>query len=77
MSLKRIAVILSLLAVSAISLWAAPPALINYQGRLIDGATLVNGQVSLSLRLFNGANVMVYEDSTMIKPAVFLYGACI
>lgn len=73
MKANRIVMILSLFAVSVVPLFAAPPALINYQGRLADGANLVNGQVALSLRLFNGSNVMVYEDSNTVTVVDGLY----
>ena len=35
---------------------AQTPQLINYQGRLLIGTNLVNGNIGLSLRLFNVAS---------------------
>ena len=44
---------------------AQVPALINYQGRLLDGTNLVNGNVELLLRLYdtNTLGLLLYEDS--------------
>jgi hypothetical protein len=49
-------------------LLAQPPALINYQGRLLNGTNLVNGNVGLSLRLFNvtSGGTALYEDSNTV-----------
>lgn len=56
-------------------LLAQPPALINYQGRLVDGTNLVNGSVGLSLRLFDAASGggLLYEDSNTVTVVDGLY----
>ncbi|HMP00791.1 MAG TPA: tail fiber domain-containing protein, partial [Kiritimatiellia bacterium] len=56
-------------------LLAQPPALINYQGRLVDGTNLVNGNVEMSLRLFDAATggTMLYEDSNTVTVVDGLY----
>ncbi len=43
---------------------AQPPALINYQGRLVDGTNLVNGTVQLELSLYDAASAgtLLYTD---------------
>lgn len=57
----------------------AQPALINYQGRLVSGTNLVNGNIGLSLRLFNQASggAVVYEDSNSVAVVDGLYNTVI
>lgn len=57
------------------SVHAQAPQLINYQGRLLDGTNLVNGNVGLSLRLFNVASggTSLYEDSNTVTVVDGLY----
>lgn len=56
-------------------LLAQPPSLINYQGRLVDGTNLVNGNVALSLRLYDDAvaGALLYEDSNTVTVVDGLY----
>ena len=63
----------------ATHLLAQSPALINYQGRLLDGTNLVNGTVGLSLRLFNtpSGGVPLYEDSNSVAVVDGLYATLI
>ena len=77
------AVVSSLSALSAILLplssFAQTPALINYQGRVLNGTNLVNGNVGLSLRLFNvsSGGTKLYEDSNTVTVADGLYSTFI
>ncbi len=54
---------------------AQSPALIHYQGRLVDGTNLVNGTVGLTLRLFDASSggTMVYADSNQVMVVNGLY----
>ncbi len=54
---------------------AEVPQLINYQGRLLNGTNLVNGNVGLSLRLFANPSggVRLYEDSNTVTVVDGLY----
>ena len=54
---------------------AQAPALINYQGRVVNGTNLVNGNVGLALRLYNQASggTLLYEDSNTVTVADGLY----
>ena len=54
---------------------AQVPGVINYQGRLVDGDTLVNGDVSLELRLYDSATdgTMLYADSNTVTVVDGLY----
>ncbi len=59
-------------------LWPAEagvPATINFQGRLVDGTNLVNGNVELSLRLYAAASggTRIYEDSNTVTVVDGLY----
>ncbi len=58
---------------------AQVPQLINYQGRLLNGTNLVNGNVGLALRLFNVASggSVLYEDSTTVTVVDGLYSTFI
>ena len=51
------------------------PAIMNYQGRLLDGTNLVNGDVGLSLRLYATVTggVLLYEDSNTVTVVDGLY----
>ncbi len=55
------------------------PALINYQGRLLDGTNLVNGTVGLELSLFTAASggTLLYTDSNDVAVADGLYATII
>ena len=72
----RLAAVLSTAAICAS---AQVPQLINYQGRLMQGTNLVNGNVGLSLRLFNvpGGGTLLYEDSNTVTVADGLYSTFI
>ncbi|MCX6917403.1 MAG: hypothetical protein NT167_30940, partial [Verrucomicrobia bacterium] len=59
--------------------FAQSPQLINYQGRLLSGTNLVNGNVGLALRLFNvpvGGSAL-YVDSNTVPVADGLYSTFI
>lgn len=83
MSFSSRAVVLALSALAAcllpLAALAQVPALINYQGRLVSGTNLVNGNVGLSLRLFNLASggSKLYEDSNTVTVADGLYSTFI
>ena len=55
---------LMLISMLTLSVNAHPPALINYQGRLVDGTNLVNGTVQLELNLYDAASggTLLYTD---------------
>jgi hypothetical protein len=57
------------------STFAQVPHLLSYQGRLVDGTNLVNGNVGLSLRLFDAASAgtKLYEDSNTVAVVDGLY----
>ncbi|MBA4387070.1 MAG: hypothetical protein C0404_03755 [Verrucomicrobia bacterium] len=59
--------------------FADVPQLMNYQGRLLSGTNLVNGNVGLSLRLFNVASggSVIYEDSNTVTVVDGLYSTFI
>lgn len=69
--------ILSVLFSSALA--QVPPPIINYQGRLVDGGALVNGNVELVLRLYNDvtAGTLEYEDSNAVVVVDGLYSTFI
>ena len=56
-------------------LLAQPPALIHYQGRLVDGTNVVNGTVGLSLSLFDApaGGTFLYSDSNTVMVVDGLY----
>jgi len=58
---------------------AQVPSMINYQGRLVDGGVLVNGNVELVLRLYNDASAgtLEYEDSNTVTAVDGLYSTFI
>jgi hypothetical protein len=58
---------------------AQAPALINYQGRLLNGTNLVNGSIGLSLRLFDvsAGGTLLYEDSNSVTVVDGLYSTFI
>lgn len=55
--------------------YAQPPALINYQGRLVHETNPVIGEVSMSLRLFDSeiGGALLYEDSNVVTVIDGLY----
>lgn len=61
------------------SAFGQAPALVNYQGRLVNGTNLVNGTVGLSLRLFAAPSggTALYEDSNTVTVADGLYATFI
>jgi hypothetical protein len=78
----RITLLLALVIGHGLLVTSAPaqaPALINYQGRLLNGTNLVNGNVGLSLRLFNAASggTTLYEDSNNVTVVDGLYSTYI
>ena len=54
---------------------AAPPPVINYQGRLLDGTNLVNGLLPVVLRVYDSAvsAVILFEDSNNVSIVDGLY----
>lgn len=54
---------------------AAPPQLINYQGKLINGTNLVSGQLSVVLRIYTNATMgsYLFEDSNTVTVVDGLY----
>jgi hypothetical protein len=54
---------------------AQVPALLNYQGRLVDGSGLVNGDVEMSIRLYNQSSggTLELEDSNTVTVIDGLY----
>ncbi len=64
-----------LLLVSSGSAPGGVPDAINYQGRLLSGTNLVNGDVSVSLRLYTTASggTRIYEDSNVVTVVDGLY----
>jgi len=58
---------------------AQAPNLINYQGRLLNGTNLINGNVAISLRIFDEASsgTLLYEDSNSVTVADGLYSTFI
>ena len=75
---NRLAIMLflwSLLFLPSSQLFAQAPSLINYQGRLLDGTNLVNGNVGLALRLYNvtSGGPILYEDSNTVTVVDGLY----
>ena len=73
MNVWKLAVALACFA--AAEAMAQAPQLINYQGRLLNGTNLANGNIGLSLRLFdqptNGNRL--YEDSNTVAVSDGLY----
>lgn len=63
----------------ATSAQAQVPIMINYQGRLLSGTNLVNGNVGLSLRLWASPSggTLLYEDSNLVAVADGLYSTFI
>ena len=64
-------------ACSFLATWASAqaPQIINYQGRLLNGTSLVNGTVGLTLRLYtnNTGGSVVYADSggpSTVRPSL-------
>jgi len=57
------------------SLFASPPSLINYQGRLVDGTNLVNSTVGLTLQFYNASvgGTLLYADSNQVAVVDGLY----
>ena len=71
--------IFSCLLLALCSSMAQVPALMHYQGRLIDGTNLVNGSVGVSLRIYDDATggVLLYEDSNTVAVVDGLYATLI
>lgn len=62
-----------------LSTTAQVPGMINYQGRLVDGTNLVNGDVSLELKLYDAATdgALLYVDSNTVLVVDGLYSTYI
>ncbi len=71
--------LVAVLCMMAIAASAQVPQLINYQGRLLIGTNLANGNVGLSLRLFNvpSGGTVQYEDSNTVTVVDGLYSTFI
>ena len=74
--LQMAGLVFSLLIASAP---AQVPALLNYQGRLVNGTNLFNGNVGLTLRLYNAsaAGTLLYADSNTVAVVDGLYSTFI
>ncbi|HOW97073.1 MAG TPA: tail fiber domain-containing protein [Kiritimatiellia bacterium] len=74
MNARLLASVVVLALVSALCS-AQVPAVMNYQGRLIQGTNLYNGQVGLSLQLWSAATggLMLGEDSNTVTAVDGLY----
>lgn len=75
---KHVALIicaLSFILLPVSTLLAQPPALINYQGRLVNGTNLVNGTVVLTFRIHTNAagGNFIYEATNLAVVADGLY----
>lgn len=79
MKTKTKLVILSIAVLVTTSSWAQVPQLIHFQGRMLSGSNLVNGNVGLSLRLFNlpAGGSKIYEDSNSVTVVDGLYSTYI
>ena len=71
--------ILATLSLLALQAGADAPALINYQGRLLQGTNLVNGTVGLTLRLYDTASggTLLYADSNSVTVVDGLYSTAL
>ena len=75
---RPVPIILSLILLIPIIpayLSAQVPELINYQGRLVDGTNLVNGNVSMVMRLYDDstAGTLLYADSNTVSVVDGIY----
>ena len=70
---------LFLACVAALPCLAAPPGIVNYQGRLVQGTNLVNANVSVVLRVFDAASVgsLLFADSIVVTVVDGLYATWI
>jgi len=66
---------LSVFLISQALFAATPPHMINFQGRLLDGTNLVNGHVSMELRVYTNAisGAYLYADSNQVLVVDGLY----
>lgn len=64
---------------AAISAMADAPELFRYQGRLVDGTTLVNASLPMSFKLHDAetGGTLLYEDSATVQVVDGLYSAFI
>jgi len=74
MKARTAAVCMTMILTTGVLL-AQVPNVINYQGRLVDGETLVNGDVSLELRIYDSATdgALLYADSNTVTVVDGLY----
>ncbi len=75
----RTVVSAALVFLAVVSVQAQVPELINYQGRLVDGTNLVNGQVSVIFRLRDAATggAILYQDSNTVDVIDGVFAAVI
>jgi hypothetical protein len=73
--MNRLILHLVMLCALPLSLSAQVPALINYQGRLVDGTNLVNGVTAITLELYDQATKgsLLYADSNNVTVVDGLY----
>ncbi|HMP71628.1 MAG TPA: hypothetical protein PKE55_00020 [Kiritimatiellia bacterium] len=78
--MKTIAMLFSTIIITfAGRSWAQPPSMIHYQGRLLENAALLNGQISLELGLYNQAagGTLLFLNSNTVTVVDGLYEAMI
>lgn len=76
--MKRYA-IFGFILVLATTLWGQTPEMFRYQGRLVDGANLVNATLPMSFKLYDALTdgTLLYEDSSSVLVVDGLYSTTI
>lgn len=75
LKILRVPLALCLVLVAVDCAWAQAPAGVNYQGKLLQGTNLYNGEVDLVLRLYTAATggTLLYADSNRVTVVDGLY----